>query len=95
MYYDADGKQLFQWGHSWVRVGKEVVDGNVDCLSENPMVPDEVSIAPYWGPINETPEDRRLRETSNVTPQSDTDVENIWWPDLRKWIDERKAREPT
>jgi len=32
-----------------VRIGDEVVDGNVDCLSENPLVPDIVRVAPYWG----------------------------------------------
>jgi hypothetical protein len=89
-YYDAQGKQLFQWRHAWVRIGKEVIDGNVDCLAENPAVPGSVNVAPYWGPIVNTPSDRRLRETASQF-DPDTDVENIWWPDLRAWVDQTFA----
>jgi hypothetical protein len=32
-YYGAQSKQLFQWRHAWVRIGKEVIDGNVDCFA--------------------------------------------------------------
>lgn len=49
IYYDAKGRKLFQWEHAWVRVGKEVIDGNVDSLYENPMVPEEVDISPVLG----------------------------------------------
>jgi hypothetical protein len=61
MYFGPNGEELFRWRHAWVRVGEEVIDGNVDCLGENPVVPKNVSVAPYWGPISEVPSDRRLR----------------------------------
>jgi hypothetical protein len=90
-YYDAAGRETFQWDHAWVRVGREVIDGNVDGLFENPMVPDEVHIAPYRGPINETPADRRLREQSNAPVPTDEDVDNTWWPELKTWLDDMSA----
>jgi hypothetical protein len=62
MYYDSAGSEIFRWAHAWVRIGEEVIDGNVDSLAENPVVPKAVWIAPYWGPIMQTPPDRRLRE---------------------------------
>ena len=43
-----------------------MIDGNVDSLVENPMVPSSVNVAPYWGPITETPADRRSREKKQV-----------------------------
>src|SRR3989442_3550831 len=61
MYY-SDGREIFRWQHAWVRIGEEVIDGNVDSLFENPLVPQSVTVASYWGPIAETPADRRLRE---------------------------------
>lgn len=86
-YYDERGKRIFEWQHAWVRVGKEVIDGNVDSLYENPMVPSDVHVQPYWGPINETPNDRRLHEQGNSALPPDVDVDQIWWPELRDWID--------
>jgi hypothetical protein len=47
IYYGADGEEIFRWQHAWVRIGNEVIDGNVDCLAENPLVPKAVSVAPY------------------------------------------------
>jgi hypothetical protein len=88
IYYDDIGKELFRWSHAWVRIGQEVIDGNVDSLSENPMVPDAVRPAPYWGPIRETPVDRKLRENHGAKLASDSDVEDIWWPELQVWLDE-------
>jgi hypothetical protein len=70
-----------------VRVGEEVIDGNVDSLIENPMVPKQVRILPYWGPITEVPKDRRLRENHGVALPPDVDVEGSWWPELKAWID--------
>ncbi len=86
MYFDS-GKEIFRWEHSWVRIGDEVIDGNVDILYENPSVPDNVKIQPYWGPILSTPRDRRLRENRNIAIPNDADVENVWWPDLKTIID--------
>jgi hypothetical protein len=87
IYYDDNRKEIFRWSHAWVRVGQEVIDGNVDCLSENPTVPDTVRPFPYWGPIQETPVDRKLRENHGAKLPSDSDVEGIWWPDLQAWLD--------
>ena len=54
IYYNTKGRELFKWKHAWLRVGKEVIDGNVDSLYENPMVLETVDILPYWGPVTET-----------------------------------------
>ena len=86
IYYDA-GREIFRWSHAWVRIGREVVDGNVDSLFENPMVPSSVKVAPYWGPINETPLDRHLRQDKSLALPPDEDVEGTWWPDLVEWLD--------
>jgi hypothetical protein len=87
IYYDASGKEVFRWNHAWVRVGEEVIDGNVDSLVENPLVPDQVRVSPYWGPITEVPEGRRLRQDHGVALPSDVDVDGTWWPELKTWID--------
>jgi len=91
VYYDTKGRELFRWNHAWVRVGKEVIDGNVDCLSENPAVPNQVAVQPYWGPIDETPSDRRLRENHGTALPGDVDVDGIWWPELKAFIDKMLA----
>jgi hypothetical protein len=87
IYYDAKGNEVFRWSHAWVRVGEEVVDGNVDSLVENPIVPNDLRVAPYWGPITEVPEGRRLRENHGAALPSDVDVDGTWWPELKAWID--------
>lgn len=91
--YYSGGRELFRWQHAWVRIRDEVVDGNVDVLDENPAVPDSVRVSPYWGPVREIPPDRRLREDRSLSLPPDQDVSQIWWPELRKWIDERPSRE--
>ena len=75
-----------------MRVGEEAIDGNVDCLSENPLVPKQVGVSPYWGPIAAMPSDRRLRENHGVRLPGDVDVDGIWWPELEAWIDETLLR---
>jgi len=85
--YYSGGHEIFRWQHAWVRVGKEVIDGNVDSLFENPMVPQAVHVAPYWGPILDTPNDRRLREDHGRELPPDNDVSEIWWPELRASLD--------
>jgi hypothetical protein len=87
IYYDPKGEEIFGWRHAWVRVGCEVIDGNVDCLVENPLVPKAVSIAPYWGLITKVPPDRHLREDRGAVMPADVDVDNTWWPELREWIE--------
>ena len=87
IYYDANGREIFRWDHAWVRVGEEVIDGNIDSTFENPRVPKAVSVRPYWGPIAETPKDRHLREHHGTGLAPDRDVDQVWWPDLKSWID--------
>jgi hypothetical protein len=87
IYYDAKGKELFRWNHAWVRAGEEVIDGNVDSLIENPVVPKQVNVRPYWGPISGVPGDRRLRENHGIALPADVDVDGTWWPELKEWVD--------
>jgi len=89
IYSDEKGIELFRWRHAWVRIGDEVVDGNTDILHENPMVPKAVQLRPYWGPIRETPSDRHLRETRGEQLAPDEDVDGIWWPELKTWLEKR------
>jgi len=72
-----------------------VVDGNVDILAENPVVPEVVCVAPYWGPIIATPTDRKLRENQGRSLPDDIDVEQYWWPDLRAFLDAGVGDTPT
>ena len=90
IYYGPKDEEIWRWRHAWVRIGDEVSDGNVDCLAENPRVPEAVkalSVAPYWGPITTMPHDRRLREEHETALPSDVDVNDTWWPDLKNWLD--------
>jgi hypothetical protein len=80
--YYSNGREVFRWPHAWVRIGREVIDGNVDSLFENPVVPPTVTVSPYWGPIQGTPSDRHLREIRGRTAPADGDVDKIWWPEL-------------
>jgi hypothetical protein len=90
IYYDKNGAEIHRWKHAWIRVGNEVIDGNVDSIFENPMVPllpQGLKLAPYWGPVRDTPPDRKLQEHHGATLPPDDDVENIWWPELSAVID--------
>jgi len=87
IYFDAKGTEIYRWRHAWVRVGEEVIDGNVDSTGENPLVPSTVSVRPYWGTVSCTPKDRRLRETTDDNLPEDEDVDNIWWPELKSWLE--------
>lgn len=88
--YPVDDRQVFRWRHAWVRVGPEVIDGNVDAVVENPAVPRAavaVVAVPYWGPITKTPPGRRFQERQREQQPPDEDVEATWWPDLRARLD--------
>ena len=87
IYYGVKGEEIWRSQHAWVRIGDEVIDGNVDCLAENPLIPKTVSAAPYWGPITDVPPDRRLREEHGSVLEPDVDVDSIWWPELQQWLD--------
>jgi hypothetical protein len=86
IYCDKQGEEVLRWEHAWVRIGEEVVDGNVDSVVENPLVPKLVRASPYWGPTSQVPKDRRLRENHGTALPADGDVDGIWWPDLKAWI---------
>ena len=92
VYYDPNGQTIFRWkgdGHHWVVVGDECIDGNLDSLFENPEVPDTVNAQPYWGPKKDSPKDRKYIENPGArTLEPDPDVENIWWPELRTWLEQ-------
>jgi hypothetical protein len=49
IYFAANGREIHRWKHAWVRVGEEAIDGNVDCLSENPTVPQGSADGPLLG----------------------------------------------
>ncbi len=85
--YFKGNKKIFEWEHAWVRAGKEVIDGNIDSCSENPQFPNEINIHPFWGKISETPQDRFFKKTKSTFEFRDDDVENIWWIDLKQWLD--------
>jgi hypothetical protein len=85
--YFSEGREVFRWDHAWVRIGREVIDGNADSMSENPLVPPSLRVVSYWGPINKTPKDRRLVQNKALDfPKNDSDVCDIWWPELKEWI---------
>lgn len=86
MYFSLAGGEIFRWQHAWVRGGDEVINGNTDCLFENPLFPKTVTAAPCWGNIKEVP-DRRLREERGTALAADAEVSDTWWPDLKKWLD--------
>jgi len=72
-YWSSDKKDEFFWDHAWVVVGEEIVDCNVDSMSENPKVPNSIRPVNYWGPRNKLPEDR------SFVPDKEID---------EKWIEE-------
>lgn len=85
-------KEVFRWDHAWVRVGEEVIDANQDSLWENPKVLKGLDSVPYWGKIKEMPKSWRLQENGNVEYKPDSDVANIWWPDLLILLDRIKSK---
>jgi len=87
IYFNSMGHEIHRWRHAWVRVGDEVIDGNVDSTPENPTVPSAISVRPYWGPISSIPRDRRLREATDDALPDDGDVDSIWWPELKSWLE--------
>jgi hypothetical protein len=85
-YLSAKGKRIHGWKHAWVRIGRELIDGNTDSIAENPVVPVGVSAAPYWGPIQDLPA-QRLLEQDGFQVDDDPDVKAVWWPDLKDWLE--------
>lgn len=83
--YKKDDGGTFTWNHAWVIVHEEIIiDGNVDTMKENIMVPKGVDPFPYWGKISELPDDRKY-ESNNQPLESDEDMA-LWWNELKEWI---------
>lgn len=74
--------------HAWVVTERgELIDGNIDSVSENPVMGDGLRPNSFWGPVDQCPVDRRFPTGENVTlAEGDVgDVEN-WWNQLREWM---------
>mgnify|MGYP000874949546 CR=1 FL=1 len=83
----------FEWDHSWVVYDKELVDGNVDSMEENPMVPSEIRAENYWGRKDDLPNDRVFKpevEADEVWIKQNTSYEELekWRSELDKKIKE-------
>jgi len=87
-YNDPDGGgRPWEWNHAWVQYGDPavVVDGNVDTMNENPLVPFSSSPTSYWGPAGQHPDRSFMNGTPGYDP-GDSDIDQIWWPDLKQWL---------
>jgi len=60
--------------------------------SRGKLLSKQVGASPYWGLIAAMPSDRRLRENHGAGLPTDVDVDGIWWPELKAWIDETLLR---
>jgi len=76
----------FSWSHYWVATKDEIIDANADSMSENPVVPHGLVPKPYWGNKSNLPNDRKLKSKPNAKIPKDSDVSNIWWPELKHWL---------
>ena len=55
--YFNDSKE-FVWTHFWIEVEDEIIDCNVDSMIDNSLVPAYLEPSNFWGPKNNTPNDR-------------------------------------
>jgi len=69
-YISSD--KSFTWDHAWVTYDDYIIDGNVDSMIENPMIPIGIDPDPYWGPINILPKDRNFKSNRILLPKNDT-----------------------
>lgn len=76
----------FTWHHFWVVTKDEIIDANTDSMRENPAVPTGLVPYPYWGVKGKLPSDRKLKAKNNCKVPKDSDVSNVWWPELKKWL---------
>jgi len=83
--YRKQNGDWFTWEHAWVEANSELIDGNVDSMVENPMIPMDISPFPFWGKKSVIPDDREFLSSTKLSLH-DPDVEKIWWPDLRNWL---------
>ncbi|MBB6096760.1 hypothetical protein HNR42_000172 [Deinobacterium chartae] len=49
------GGQTYERDHAWIELGEDVIDANVDTLTELADVPETLQVAPYWGPRDRLP----------------------------------------
>jgi len=79
----TDPSEKFEWDHSWVELGDEIIDGNVDSLPENPAVGFDTSIKPtsFWGAKSDLPIDRKLIKKDTLSYE-DLKLRD---PDLERW----------
>ncbi|WP_221075015.1 hypothetical protein [Agarivorans aestuarii] len=84
----------FSWVHYWVATKDEIVDANTDSMAENPVVPNGLTPPPYWGSMFNVPKDRKLKPKSNAKTPRDTDVKDIWWPELKEWVSQYNNSNP-
>lgn len=90
-YRKADGSWMTWPDHAWVRTDDdELIDGNIDSVTENPVMGDGLRPRSFWGPRLECPDDRQFPEGEPVTldPNDADDVDN-WWSQLDAWLRER------
>ena len=76
----------FSWIHCWVCTKEEIIDANADSMLENPAIPSDLTPKPFWGSKANLPKDRKFKPKPNAKVPKDTDVNNIWWPELKIWI---------
>ncbi len=62
----------FQWDHAWVISGNDLIDGNVDSMIENPMIPSGIIPKNYWGPVDSIPNDRSFYPSRILDNSQDT-----------------------
>jgi len=73
----------FTWDHAWVLLDNEIVDGNVDSMIENPVVPVGIEPNNYWGLAENLPDDRKLVTDKEIN--EDWIRENTSYSELQKW----------
>lgn len=89
------GKNIsYSWEHSWVVHNEYIIDGNVDSMIENPVVPVGIDPKPYWGKISEMPLDRsltsdRLLGVSDELDELD-DIYIEWKRELKRFLQQQK-----
>ncbi len=84
IYYEkGNPSNKFEWDHAWVELEGEIIDGNVDSMVENPVVPQGIEPQNYWGLKENLPNDRKL--------VSDKEIDEEWirvntsYEELQEW----------
>ncbi|MGH4122450.1 MAG: YecA family protein [Clostridium sp.] len=83
-YFTHENQDIkFEWDHAWVVSEGQLIDGNIDSMLENPMVPIGIAPTPYWGPIETTPKDRKFH--SNRILDSSQDIIELDEKEITRW----------